>query len=47
MKRSHRIVHRAIWPVLALAVALGLTLALVLRPAPAMDAPQVVEAPRP
>jgi hypothetical protein len=49
MKRSQRIVHRSLWPVLAAAVALGLALALVLRPppAPAMQAPQGLEAPRP
>jgi len=35
MKRSQRVVHRALWPVLALAVALGFVLALDLRPPPA------------
>jgi hypothetical protein len=34
MRRSHRSVHRALWPVIALAVALGLTMALVLRAPP-------------
>jgi hypothetical protein len=34
MRRAHRTVHRALWPVLALAVALGFTMALVLRPPP-------------
>jgi hypothetical protein len=34
MRRSHRIVHRVLWPVLALAVALGFALALGLRPPP-------------
>jgi hypothetical protein len=49
MKRSQRMVHRALWPVLAVAVALGLAMALILRPppAPAMEAPRAVEAPRP
>jgi hypothetical protein len=32
MRRSHRSVHRLLWPLLAVCVALGLTLALVLRP---------------
>jgi hypothetical protein len=34
MKRSHRTIHRLLWPVLALAVALGFALALDLRPPP-------------
>ncbi len=34
MRRSHRLVHRAVWPVLALMVALGLGAALWLRPPP-------------
>jgi len=34
MTRSHRSVHRIIWPALALLVALGFTMALVLRPPP-------------
>jgi hypothetical protein len=34
MTRSHRLAHRLIWPVLAIAVALGLTMALTLRPPP-------------
>jgi hypothetical protein len=34
MTRSHRSVHRVLWPVLALAVALGFSLALDLRPPP-------------
>jgi hypothetical protein len=37
MRRGHRIVHRAIWPVLALAVAVGLFMALMLRKAPAAE----------
>jgi hypothetical protein len=41
MKRSHRAVHRALWPVLALAVTLGFVLALSLRPPP--DAPPAAE----
>ena len=34
MTRSHRLAHRLIWPVLAIAVVLGLTMALTLRPPP-------------
>jgi hypothetical protein len=34
MTRTHRRIHRALWPTLALLVALGFTLALVLRPPP-------------
>ena len=34
MTRGHRRVHRLIWPLLALVVASGFTLALVLRPPP-------------
>jgi hypothetical protein len=34
MRRSHRSVHRALWPVLALLVGLGLTLSLLLRAPP-------------
>jgi hypothetical protein len=43
MRRSHRAVHRALWPVLALAVALGFGMALALRPPPDAGAPQAVE----
>jgi len=38
MNRGHRAFHRMLWPVLALAVALGFTMALVLRPPPEMPA---------
>jgi hypothetical protein len=41
MKRRHRTAHRALWPVLALAVALGFTMALWLRPPP--DPPAAAE----
>ena len=34
MTRSHRLAHRLIWPALAIVLALGLTMALVLRPPP-------------
>jgi hypothetical protein len=39
MRRAHRAVHFAIWPVLLLAVLLGLGLALVLRPPPESRTP--------
>jgi hypothetical protein len=34
MTRSHRFVHRLIWPALAIAIAFGVTMALALRPPP-------------
>ena len=34
MTRGHRTVHRLLWPALAVIVALGVTMALVLRPPP-------------
>jgi hypothetical protein len=34
MTRGHRTVHGLLWPVLAIVVALGFTLALVKRPPP-------------
>lgn len=34
MTRRHRLMHRLIWPVLAVIVTLGLASALVLRPPP-------------
>jgi hypothetical protein len=34
MTRGHRTFHRMLWPVLAVLVALGFTLALALRPPP-------------
>ncbi len=47
MRRGHRIVHRRLWPILALIVGIGFALALYLRPAPAAQAPRVsVEAVR-
>jgi hypothetical protein len=47
MRRSHRSVHRVLWPVLALAVALGLTMALVLRPPPDPATPHMVQETKP
>jgi hypothetical protein len=41
MTRSQRFVHRALWPVLALTVALGFAMALALRPPRDMQAPPV------
>jgi hypothetical protein len=41
MRRVHRAIHRALWPVLALAVAFGCALALGLRPPP--DDPPALE----
>lgn len=34
MRRPHRSVHRVVWPLLALIVACGFTLALILRAPP-------------
>ncbi len=34
MTRAHRSLHRLLWPILAIAVALGVVLALWLRPPP-------------
>lgn len=45
MRRSQRAFHRVVWPLLALAVALGFTLALVLRPPP--DQPSATEVEHP
>jgi hypothetical protein len=40
MKRAHRTIHRALWPALAVAVALGFVLALALRPPPEVPVTQ-------
>jgi len=34
MTRGHRTIHRLLWPLLAVLVALGFTMALVKRPPP-------------
>jgi hypothetical protein len=34
MTRTHRLVHRTVWPLLALVVAFGFVMALHLRPPP-------------
>ena len=41
MTRGHRTVHRLVWPVLAILVAFGFTMALVKRPPP--DPPAGIE----
>ncbi|HZN28343.1 MAG TPA: hypothetical protein VFB88_03190 [Xanthobacteraceae bacterium] len=43
MRRTHRSVHRLLWPVLALVVAVGLAMALILRPPPEGKAPSTAE----
>ena len=40
MTRGHRTFHRMLWPALALIVAFGFTMALVLRPPPELPAQQ-------
>ena len=45
MTRSHRLAHRCIWPILALAVVVGFTTALMLRPPP--DPPAAAGAGKP
>ena len=37
MTRTHRTLHRIVWPILAALLALGFTLALWLRPPPEED----------
>jgi hypothetical protein len=37
MRRAHRTVHRALWPVLAVLVMIGLAAALWLRPPPKVE----------
>jgi hypothetical protein len=34
MTRTHRLIHRAVWPILALVVVFGFAMALHLRPPP-------------
>lgn len=43
MTRTHRMIHRALWPALIIIVALGFTLALALRLPPAEEAPPVAQ----
>jgi hypothetical protein len=42
MTRAHRSLHRIVWPILALLVALGFVLALWLRPPPDHAAAPVI-----
>jgi hypothetical protein len=39
MTRKHRLVHRMVWPALALAVCLAFVMALVLRAPPPPEVP--------
>ena len=43
MTRGHRLVHRLLWPVLGVLVALGVTMALVKRPPPEPPEPPAAE----
>jgi hypothetical protein len=43
MTRGHRAVHRLLWPVLAVIVALGVTMALALRPPPEQPEPTAAQ----
>ena len=45
MKRQHRSVHRALWPVLAVLVGLSLTMAVVLRAPPPVPPAEVESRP--
>ena len=44
MTRGHRNFHRMLWPALAVIVALGFTMALVLRPPQELPESQPVQA---
>ncbi len=46
MTRSHRSLHRIVWPVLAVVVAIGFAMALTLRPPPEHAPAAQVEQPR-
>jgi hypothetical protein len=45
MTRSHRFIHRLLWPALAILAGLGVTMALTLRPPP--DPPPAAESAKP
>lgn len=42
MRRSHRTAHRLLWPLLALLLGAGLTMALLLRAPPPSPSPPAV-----
>ena len=46
MTRGHRTFHRMLWPVLAVLVAFGFTMALVMRPPPEQPAAPAAAEPR-
>jgi hypothetical protein len=46
MTRTHRTLHRLIWPALAVLITLGVTMALVLRPPPEPDPPPATQEPQ-
>jgi len=46
MTRNHRLAHRALWPILAIVIAVGFSLALAWRPPPAPSTPPAAEQPR-
>jgi hypothetical protein len=43
MTRTHRRIHRLVWPVLAVAVSFAFVMALVLRAPPPSEAPPVAQ----
>jgi hypothetical protein len=45
MTRTHRKIHRLLWPVIAVLITLGVTMALVLRPPPEVETPQATAEP--
>jgi hypothetical protein len=46
MTRSHRLAHRLMWPILALAIGLGFAMAFYLRLPPDAPEPTVAAEPR-
>ena len=47
MTRTHRSLHRIVWPILAIVVAVGFALALWLRPPPDDDDTRAIPRPVP
>ena len=43
MTRTHRAVHRVIWPVLAIGICFGFLMALALRAPPPVQAPPAAQ----